>query len=115
MSRRNLRIECMLVSLAVIIFALLFTGNPAAAVGNAGSQCLSQTAVTETMILASLSEIEQGPAANRNSSADNWMVKDAVVPRSNWIRVAPLKTIITGPCCCNSDCSSKSNACCPKD
>jgi hypothetical protein len=67
------------------------------------------------MIVASLSG-PSTPAAQVSPTEDlvkdDLVKKDAVAPRSDWIRVAPLTTTYSGKCCCNSDCSSKSKSCC---
>ncbi len=107
---RPVRIEWPLMSSAIVLFALFAAGNPVFAAGDHKIQCTPHTAVSKSMIVASLTTVL--PPAERSSPVENFMVKDTVAPRSQWIRVAPLVNTYGGKCCCNSDCSSKSKSCC---
>jgi hypothetical protein len=109
------RIEWLLTSIAVLVFAFFSISNPVLAASESKVKCVPHTAVTKSMIVASLSG-PSTPAAQVSPTEDlvkdDLVKKDAVAPRSDWIRVAPLTTTYSGKCCCNSDCSSKSKSCC---
>jgi len=104
------RIKWLLTSMAVLAFAFFSIVEPVSAASESNVKCVPHTAVTKNMIIASLSDLST-PVA-RMSPTEDVVKKDAVAPRSDWIRVAPLVNTYNGACCCNSNCSSKSKSCC---
>ena len=85
---RTVRIAWPLTSIAIPVFALFLASNPVSAASDNKIHCVSQTAATKSMIVASLSNVLA--PVERISPTENLMEKQTVAPRSEWIRVAPL-------------------------
>ena len=96
----------------VMVFgvALFFSGNSVFASGANNAQCAApRTAVAKSVILAALSDADKAaPTAAGNSSAGDLLDKQTVVPRSEWIRVAPL---VTTRCCGGYTCDQSTGTC----
>ena len=106
MSLQNARSFFAKASIVIIVFASFFVSNPGVASSDNKIQCAPQTAVTKTMVVASLSTVLT--PAERAAPTENMMEKQTVAPRSEWIRVAPL---VTKRCCGGYSCDQRSGTC----
>jgi hypothetical protein len=103
MSRRGSCIEWTLASSVVLFVTLFFTANAALATGPNNPQCTQRTMVAKSVIVAALSGADTRASivapADRNLPAGNLIEKQTVAPRSEWIRVAPLRNCCGGYTC----------------
>ena len=94
------------VSVIVFVFASFFVSNAVSAGHDNKVQCVPQTTVTKSMIVASLSNVLA--PVERISPTDQSMERETVAPRSEWIRVAPL---VTKRCCGGYSCDQTTGTC----
>jgi hypothetical protein len=112
MSRNGKRVERALALIfAFLGLALLFGGNSAFATSFDKAQRAPMTVVGQSMILAALSDVGENaktaPTVGR-SSPGALIDNSTVVPRSEWIRVAPL---VVKRCCGGYTCDERSGTC----
>lgn len=90
-----------------IFFALLLVlaASPVSAGSVVGTQCQERSSVSKSMLVAVLND---GIAAKRVDASKNLLGSTEAVPRSEWIRVAPL---VVRRCCGGYDCDQRSGTC----
>ncbi len=93
-------------SIALLLFVVFVAGNAAVAGSDNKIQCVPQTAVSKSMIVASLATV--AAPSDHAASTENILETQTIAPRSEWIRVAPL---VTKRCCGGYSCDQRSGTC----